>query len=92
VGKLSEAPRREFVDVDWHSLRHFTVHFFYVVRGYGPELTAYQFGHTDPNLVIRRCGKPFQAALNRLKQAADGPRVVHLRAAEQGGADASDGA
>jgi hypothetical protein len=39
------------------------------VRGYGPELAAYQLGHTDPNLVIRRYGKPFQGALDRLKRA-----------------------
>jgi hypothetical protein len=51
------------------SRRHFTAHFFYVVRGYGPELAAYQLGHTDPNLVIRRYGKPFQGALDRLKRA-----------------------
>jgi integrase len=80
-GKLSEARRRELVDFDWHSLRHFTAHFFYVVRGYGPELAAYQLSHTDPNLVIRRYGKPFQGALDRLKRASDGPRVVRLRPA-----------
>jgi integrase len=78
-GKLSEARRCELVDFDWHSLRHFTAHFFYVVRGYGPELAAYQLGHTDPNLVIRRYGKPFQGALDRLKRASDGPKVVPLR-------------
>lgn len=52
-GKLSEARRRELVDFDWHSLRHFTAHYFYVVRGFGAELAAYQLGHTDPHLVIR---------------------------------------
>jgi len=51
----------------------------YIVRGYGPELAAYQLGHTDPNLVIRRYGKPFQGALDRLNRASDGPRVVPLR-------------
>jgi hypothetical protein len=78
-GKLSEARRRELVDLDWHSLRHFTAHFFYVVRGYGPELAAYQLGHTDPNLVVRRYGKPFQGALDRLKRASEDSRVVALR-------------
>jgi integrase len=90
-GKLSDARRRELVDLDWHSLRHFTAHFFYVVRGYGPELAAYQLGHTDPNLVVRRYGKPFQGALDRLKRASDGPRVVPLRAertSEAGGSSA----
>ena len=82
-GKLSEARRRELVDFDWHSLRHFTAHFFYIVRGYGPELAAYQLGHTDPNLVIRRYGKPFQGALDRLKRASDGPRVVPLRGSDE---------
>jgi hypothetical protein len=82
-GKLSDARRRELVDFDWHSLRHFTAHFFYVVCGYGPELAAYQLGHTDPNLVIRRYGKPFQGALDRLKRASDSPRVVPLRPANQ---------
>lgn len=43
-GKLSDARRRELVDFDWHSLRHFTAHFFYVVRGYGPELAATRSG------------------------------------------------
>lgn len=62
--------------------RHFTAH-SYVVRGYGPELAAYQLGHTDPNLVIRRYGKPFQGALDRLKHASDGPRVVPLRPADE---------
>lgn len=82
-GKLSEARRRELVDFDWHSLRHFTAHFFYVVRGYGPELAAYQLGHTDPNLVIRRYGKPFQGALDRLKRASESPRVVPLRSVDE---------
>jgi hypothetical protein len=45
----------------------------------GPELAAYQLGHTDPNLVIRRYGKPFQGALDRLKRMSDGPRVVPMR-------------
>ena len=70
-------------DFDWHSLRHFTAHFFYVVRGYGPELAAYQLGHTDPNLVIRRYGKPFQGALDRLKRASESPRVVPLRSVDE---------
>jgi hypothetical protein len=79
LGKLSEARRRELVDFNWHSLRHFTVHFFDMVRGYGPELAAYQLGHTDANLVIRRYRKPFQGALDRLNRASDGSRVVQLR-------------
>jgi integrase len=91
-GKLSEARRRELVDFDWHSLRHFTAHFFYVVRGYGPELAAYQLGHTDPNLVIRRYGKPFQGALDRLKRASDGPRVVPLRPMDENAREGGRGA
>lgn len=78
-GTLRDARRRELVDFDWHSLRHFTAHLFYVVRGCGPELAAYQLGHTHPNLVVRRYGKPFQGALDRLKRASDGPRVVSLQ-------------
>ncbi len=66
-----------------HSLRHSTAHFSYVVRGDGPELAAYQLNHTDPNLVIRRYGKPFQGALDRLTHASDRPRVVPLRPADQ---------
>ena len=85
---LSDARRREFVDFDRHSLRHFTADFFYVVRGYGPELAAYQLGHTDPNLVIRRYGKPFPGGLDRLERASDGPRVVPLRPV---GDDAQEG-
>lgn len=73
-GKLSNARRRELVDFDWHSLRRFMAHFFYIVRGYGPEPAAYQLGHTDPNLVIRRYGKRFQGALDRLNARRGGRR------------------
>jgi integrase len=82
-GKLSAARRRELVDFDWHSLRHFNAHYFYIVRGFGSELAAYQLGHTDPSLIEQRYGKPFQGALDRLKLAAHSPKIVPMGVAKE---------
>jgi integrase len=87
-GKLSDARRRELVDFDRHSLRHFTARLFHVVRGYGPEPAAYQLGHTDPNLVIRRHGKPFQGRWTASSTRPTPGEVVPLRPvddAQEGG-------
>jgi len=75
-GKLDEARRRELVDFDWHSLRHFTAHFFYVVRGYGPELAAPARPHRpeprDPALrqAVPRSARPAQAGIGRAARRA----------------------
>jgi integrase len=82
-GKLSAPRRKELVDFDWHSLRHFNGHYFYIVRGFGSELAAYQLGHADPSLIEQRYGKPFQGALDRLKMAAQSPKVVPMRVAKE---------
>ncbi len=59
-GQAQRPPLDRARRVDWHSRPHFTAHVFYVVRGCGPEPAAYQLGHTDPNLIIRRYGTPSQ--------------------------------
>lgn len=86
--KLSPARRDELVDFDFHSLRHFTGHHFYITLGLGEELAAYQLGHADPSLIRKRYGKPYQGALKRLKQGTSRPAVVPMReraAREQAG-------
>lgn len=78
---LPGARRKQVVDLDWHSLRHFTGHHFYITLGYGSELAAYQLGHADPSLIERRYGKPYQGALERLKRGVARPTVVPLEEA-----------
>jgi integrase len=53
--------------IDWHELRHFCAHHFYVTLGYSDELTAYQLGHSDAKLVRDLYGHGRQDALERLK-------------------------
>jgi integrase len=67
---LPEERRRAIVDLDWHSLRHFTGHYFYVVLGFSDELTAYQLGHSDAKLIRDLYGHGNADALERLKQGA----------------------
>jgi integrase len=64
---LPEHRRRAIADLDWHSLRHFCGHHFYVELGFSDELTAYQLGHSDAKLVR---GHGRADALERLKRAA----------------------
>lgn len=66
----------------WHSLRHFTGHWFYIGLGLGSELAAYQLGHADPSLIEKLYGHPFDGALARLKRSTVVPAVVPLRASE----------
>lgn len=80
---LSEERRAELVDFDFHSLRHFCAHHFYVTLNFGSELAAFQLGHSDPSLVEKRYGKPFQGALDRLKRGANVPKVVPMRVANE---------
>jgi integrase len=67
---LSHERRSEIVDLDWHSLRHFTGHHFYVTLGYSDEETAYQLGHADAKLIRRLYGHGQAGALERLKRGA----------------------
>jgi integrase len=76
---LSEQRRREIVDLDWHSLRHFCGWYFYVHLGHSDEETAYQLGHADAKLVRDLYGHGRTKALDRLKRGA-GANVVQLRA------------
>lgn len=62
----------------WHSLRHFTGHWFYITLGLGSELAAFQLGHSDPSLIERLYGHPFNDALGRLKRATARPTIVPL--------------
>jgi integrase len=70
LAKLSEARRREIVDLDWHSLRHFTGHHFYVTLGFSDELAAHQLGHADAKLIRDLYGHGKADALERLKLGA----------------------
>jgi integrase len=67
---LPEERRRAIVDLDWHSLRHFTGHYFYVTLGFSDELTAYHLGHSDAKLVRDLYGHGKADALERLKRGA----------------------
>ena len=67
---LPEDRRRAVVDLDWHSLRHFTGHHFYVTLGFPDELTAYQLGHSDAKLIRDLYGHGKADALERLKRGA----------------------
>jgi integrase len=67
---LPEDRRRAIVDLDWHSLRHFTGWLFYVHMGHSDELTAYQLGHSDAKLVRDLYGHGDANALERLKRAS----------------------
>jgi len=62
--------RRAIVDLDWHSLRHFTGHHFYVTLGFPDELVAYQLGHSDAKLIRDLYGHGKADALERLKRGA----------------------
>jgi hypothetical protein len=78
---LSEQRRDEIVDLDWHSLRHFTGHHFYVTLGFSDELTAYQLGHEDAKLIRDLYGHGKADALERLKRGARA-EVRPIRATE----------
>jgi integrase len=67
---LPEHRRRAIVDLDWHSLRHFTGWYFYVQLGFSDELAAYQLGHADAKLIRDLYGHGRVGALQRLKQGA----------------------
>lgn len=58
------------MDLDWHSLRHFCGWYFYVHLGFTDELTAYQLGHADAELVRELYGHGRADALERLKRGA----------------------
>lgn len=63
----------------WHSLRHFTGHWLYITLGLGSELAAFQLGHSDPSLIERLYGHPFDGALDRLKRATNQPTVASIQ-------------
>lgn len=63
------------VDLDWHGLRHWCGHHFYVTLGFEDELAAYQLGHSDVG-EIRRYGHGQQGALGRLKRGVGNVRVL----------------
>jgi integrase len=65
LASLTEERRRELVDVDWHSLRHFTGWLFYL--RFSDELAAYQLGHSDAKLIRNLYGHGQADALERLK-------------------------
>ena len=58
------------MDFDWHSLRHFTGHHFYVTLGFSDELSAHQLGHKDAKLIRDLYGHGQANALERLKRGA----------------------
>ena len=76
---LSEQRRREIVDLDWHSLRHFCGWYFYVHLDFADELTAYQLGHADAKLVRELYGHGRADALERLKRGTRA-EVLPIRA------------
>lgn len=53
---------------EWHELRHWCGHHFYVTLGYSDELAGYQLGHAGGEEIRRRYGHGQQDALERLKQ------------------------
>ena len=70
LASLPDQRKREIVDLDWHSLRHFTGWLFYVHLGYSDELAAYQLGHSDAKLIRHLYGHGKADALERLKRGA----------------------
>jgi integrase len=67
---LPDHRRDAVVDLDWHSLRHFTGWYFYVHLDFSDELTAFQLGHADAKLVRDLYGHGRANALERLKRGA----------------------
>lgn len=80
---LTEERRAQLVDFDFHSLRHHCAHWIYITLGRGSELAAFQLGHSDPALIEKRYGHPFDGALERLKRVASAPAVVPIQDSKQ---------
>lgn len=76
---VPEERKQQIVKFVWHSLRHFNGHWFYIGLGLGSELAAFQLGHADPSLIEKLYGHPFDGALERLKRAANAPKVVPIQ-------------
>lgn len=63
-------------DLEWHELRHWCGHHFYVTLGYSDELAGFQLGHAGGREIRERYGHGQQDALKRLKQGRNRPAVV----------------
>jgi integrase len=77
-------------ELEWHELRHWCGHHFYVTLGYSDELSGYQLGHAGGEEIRRRYGHGQQDALERLKQGRR--KVVALPHATSVSPKAQEGA
>lgn len=76
---LSDDRREQVTDLDWHSLRHFTGYYFYVVLGHSSRLAARQLRHSDPRLVETLYGHFKEGALEELIAAGSKPKLREIR-------------
>lgn len=63
-------------DYQWHELRHWCGHHFYITLGFSPEEAGAQLGHKDGRMIIQTYGHGSQGALERLKRGTEKPVVA----------------
>jgi integrase len=63
-------------DLDFHELRHWCGHHFYVTLGFSAEEAGAQLGHKDGRQIVQTYGHGRQGALQRLHRGAERPAEI----------------
>jgi hypothetical protein len=62
--------------LDFHELRHWCGHHFYVTLGFSAEEAGAQLGHKDGRQIVRTYGHGRQGALQRLHHGTERPAEI----------------
>lgn len=62
--------------LQWHELRHWCGHHFYVTLGFSADEAGAQLGHKDGSEIIRTYGHGRQGALERLHRGTERPAEI----------------
>jgi integrase len=63
-------------DLDFHELRHWCGHHFYVTLGFSAEEAGAQLGHKDGRQIVQTYGHGRQGALQRLHRGTERPAEI----------------
>jgi integrase len=72
--------------LEWHELRHWCGHHFYVTLGFSAEEAGAQLGHKDGREIVDTYGHGRQGALERLHRGTARPREIRATGTPQAGA------
>jgi integrase len=70
-------------DLDFHDLRHWCGHHFYVTLSFSAEEAGAQLGHKDGREIVRTYGHGRHGALERLHRGTEQPAEIRATAAPQ---------